>query len=246
MCCWSVPARRASPSPDVDREKRSRRSNRSGLRLRWAICGVVRAGVPGQSVDLARFRGGGQPVLARLSSRAATSRRSTSSRSSAPSFSKQLGDDWYLLPAYYLGVVAVGLGSFLLNVRRFSWARFLPFAVMAGLWGVVMHANAAFALVFAWVLAPNGQEWYQDRFGTQGRMGARWTFWSTGGRLVTLALIFLMMSKDITGWGNSSPDIQFGLGFHPDSFTLEAADFLDRHNEIKGNILNTSMHQGDL
>ncbi len=159
---------------------------------------------------------------------------------------KQLGDDWYLLVAYYLGTVSVGLGSFLLNIRRFSWTRFLTFAVMAGLWGALMHASAAFALVLAWVMAPNGQEWYQDRFGTVGRMGARWTIWSTGGRMVTLAIIFLMMSKDITGWGNSSPDIQFGLGFHPDSFALEAADFLDRSNEIKGNVLNTSMHQGDL
>jgi tetratricopeptide (TPR) repeat protein len=159
---------------------------------------------------------------------------------------EQLGEDWYPLALYFLGVLALGLGSFLLNVRRFSWARFLPFAAMAALWAAVMHANAAFALVFAWVLAPNGQEWYQDRFGVQGRLGGRWTFWSTGGRLVTLTLIFLIMSKDITGWGNTSPDIQFGLGYHPDSFTLEAADFLDRHNEIKGNVLNTSMHQGDI
>ena len=59
-------------------------------------------------------------------------------------------------------------------------------------------------------------------------------------------MIFLMMGKDITGWGNASPDLQFGLGFHPDAFALEAADFLDRHNEITGKILNTSMHQGDL
>ena len=33
------------------------------------------------------------------------------------------------------GIVALGLGSFLLNVRRFSWARFLPFAVMAAALG---------------------------------------------------------------------------------------------------------------
>jgi tetratricopeptide (TPR) repeat protein len=165
-----------------------------------------------------------------------------------PALQKQpgLGEDWYLLPAYYLAIVALGLGSFLLNVRRFSWARFLPFAVTAAIWGSMMHENGVFALVLAWVAAPNGQEWYQDRFGVQGRMGARWAVWSTGGRLVTLALIFLFMSKDITGWGNPSPDIQFGLGFHPDAFTLAAADFLDRHNEITGNILNTSTHQGDL
>ena len=80
----------------------------------------------------------------------------------------------------------------------------------------------------------------------QGRMGARWAVWSTGGRMVTLALIFLFMSKDITGWGNLSPDIQFGLGFHRDAFTMAAADFLDHHNEITGNIFNTATHQGDL
>jgi tetratricopeptide (TPR) repeat protein len=154
--------------------------------------------------------------------------------------------DWYLLPAYYLVIVALGLASFLLNVRRFSWARFLPFVVMAAVWGVMMQMNAVFALVCAWVVIPNGQEWYQDRFGVLGRLGTRWTVWSTGGRMVTLALIFLLMSKDITGWGNPSPGIQFGLGFQPDAFTLEAADFLDRHNEITGNILNTAPHQGDM
>ena len=209
--------------------------------------GRVRPGLPRQSVGLACFPSGGNAVCAPFRASRKQSGWPVNELSFfSPELREQLGDDWYLLPAYFLGVVAVGLSSFLLNVRRFSWTRFLPFAVMAALWGVVMHANAAFALVFAWVLAPNGQEWYQDRFGTQGRMGARWTFWSTGGRLVTLALIFLIMSKDITGWGNTSPDIQFGLGYHPDSFTMEAADFLDRHNEIKGNILNTSMHQGDI
>jgi tetratricopeptide (TPR) repeat protein len=163
-----------------------------------------------------------------------------------PSFGRSHGDDWYLLPTYYLVIVALALGSFLLNVRRFSWARFVPFAVTAALWGAMTKLSPVFALVCVWVAAPNGQEWYQDRFGVQGRMGGRWTVWSTGGRMVTLALIFLVMSKDITGWGNPSPDIQFGLGFHPDFFTLTAADFLDRHNEITGNVLNTLPHQGDL
>ncbi len=36
------------------------------------------------------------------------------------------------------------------------------------------------------------------------------------------------------------------MGFHPDDFTLEAAEFLNQHNEIKGNILNTSLQQGDM
>src|SRR5262249_41941866 len=104
---------------------------------------------------------------------------------------------WYLLPVHYLIVVAVGLGSFLLNAGRFSWSRFLPFAAVSVIWGLLMRFSAEFALVFAAVVALNGQEWYQARFGTEGRLGRRWTLWSTGGRLVTLALLFFMVSQDI-------------------------------------------------
>jgi tetratricopeptide (TPR) repeat protein len=164
----------------------------------------------------------------------------------SPEIRPQLGTDWYKLPAYYLVVVAVGLASFVLNLRRFAWSRFLTFAAMAGLWALLMHLNGAFAVVFAAVVAPNGQEWYQDRFGTEGRMERRWSAWSTGGRLVTLTLIFLLMSKDITGWANTQPEVQFGLGFNQDDFPLEAAEFLNNHNEIQGNILNTSLRQGDV
>ena len=119
----------------------------------------------------------------------------------------------------------LGLGSFVLNARRFSWGRFLPFAAVSVLWGVFMQNNPLFAVVFAAVVGPNCQEWYLDRFGTEGRLGRLWTLWSTGGRLVTLALIFLMVSLDITGWGNTLREVQFGLGYRPDDFALEAARF---------------------
>jgi hypothetical protein len=164
----------------------------------------------------------------------------------SPTFQRQLGTSWWVLPMFYAVVVGLGLGSFWLNWRRFSWSRFLPFLVSAVMWGLLMQAGAVFAVVFAAVVGPNGQEWYHDRYGTQGRLGRGWTVWSTGGRLVTLTLIFLAMSKDITGWGNTLPDAQFGLGYRPDDFTMEAAEFLSSHNEIRGNVLNTSMHQGDL
>jgi len=160
-------------------------------------------------------------------------------------FRQKYSENWYLLPAYYFVVVALGLGSFMLNVRRFTWSRFLMFAVMSVLWGVLMHLAAAFAVVFAAVVIPNGQEWYQDRFGTEGRLGRLWSLWSTGGRLVTLALIFLVMFNDIAGWLNNQPEIQFGLGYNQDRFALEAAEFLSSHNEIQGKILNTTLHQGD-
>ncbi len=155
------------------------------------------------------------------------------------------GRYWYLLPAFYGGVVLVGLASFLLNFRRFSWARFLPFALISVIWALLMYANSMFAVVFAAVVGPNGQEWYHDRFGTEGRLGRLWTVWSTGGRLVTLALVFLMVGLDITGWKNTLREVQFGLGYNPDAFTFEAAEFLADNTDIQGNIFNTSMAQGD-
>jgi tetratricopeptide (TPR) repeat protein len=108
-----------------------------------------------------------------------------------------------------------------------------------------MHANPIFAVVCAAVVGVNGQEWYLERFGTEGRLGGLWRAWSTGGRLVTLGLIFFMVFNDITGRANTTQDVRFGLGFNADDFALEAATFLENHPEIKGNILNTSMHQGD-
>src|SRR5262249_836359 len=124
--------------------------------------------------------------------------------------------------------------------------RFLPFVAVSVIWGIFMRTHLQFGLVFATVLALNGQEWYLDRFGTQGRLGKTWTVWSTGGRLVTLAFLFFMVIKDIPGWRNNLPDVRFGLGFRPDDFAFDAADFLKSHNEITGNVLNTSLAQGDV
>jgi tetratricopeptide (TPR) repeat protein len=137
------------------------------------------------------------------------------------------------------------VASFFMNIKRFSWVRFLPFAVMSVIWGTFMYANPMFAVVFAAVVGPNGQEWYHDRFGRDGRLGGMWTFWSTGGRLVTLAIVFLLVGLDITGWKNTLHEVQFGLGYNPDDFTFEAAEFLANNKEIQGRILNTSMAQGD-
>jgi tetratricopeptide (TPR) repeat protein len=156
------------------------------------------------------------------------------------------GSEWYWLPTFYLAVVALGLGSFLLNANRFSWSRFLPFALLSVIWGTFMHANPLFSVVFAAVVGVNGQEWYLDRFGTEGRLGGLWRTWSTGGRLVMLGLVFFMIFNAITGRANTALDVRFGLGFNPDDFSLEAATFLENHPEIKGNILNTSMQQGNM
>jgi len=152
---------------------------------------------------------------------------------------------WYLLTAYYLVVVAVGAASFLVNRARFSWARFLPYAAVAVAWGAYMRYSPEFAIVWASVMALNGQEWYQRRFGIAGRLGTGWTVWSTGGRLVTLATLFYFVSVAITGYGKSPGDSRFGFGFDPNDFAFEAADYLAAHDEIAGNVFNWSASQGD-
>jgi tetratricopeptide (TPR) repeat protein len=155
------------------------------------------------------------------------------------------GFAWYF-QLYYLVAVAVGIASFLLNARRFLWSRFLPYAVLAVIWGFLMRADLQFGMLLATVLALNGQEWYLDRFGREGKLGTSWAIWSTAGRLITLGLVTFVIIKDITGWRNVQPRVQFGVGFRPDDFAFDAADFLNNHNEIKGNIFNTSTAQGDV
>ncbi len=158
---------------------------------------------------------------------------------------KQFPDDWYWFTGFYMFMVALGLASFLLNARRFAWSRFLPFAVISLLWAILLGYRQEFAIVFAAVAAINGQEWYQGRFGTQGRLGFLPTLWSTGGRLVTLAALFFCVSVAITGWGRLADEPRFGFSYEPNEFAFEAAEYLARQQDIKGNILNTTTAQGD-
>ncbi len=84
-------------------------------------------------------------------------------------------------------------------------------------------------MVAAVTLALNGQEWFQDTFGTAGRLGLGWSFWSVGGRMVTLALMFLCVGKallggipQIPGFQSSLEESRFGFGFDADSFPFES------------------------
>ncbi len=63
---------------------------------------------------------------------------------------------------------------------------------------------------------------------------------------MTLLLVFAAVGLDITGYHIYKPLVHFGLGYNPDFFPTEAAEFLERHDELKGNVLNTSYSQGDM
>ena len=162
--------------------------------------------------------------------------------------SKEVGEQgaliWKQLLAYYLAYVGLGFLSFWLNRRRFNLSRFLAYTLVAVLWGVMIRFSAEFALVFAVTLALNGQEWYQDTLGAEGRIGLGWSLWSVGGRGLTLVALFGAVWMALTGYGLTASDGKFGFGFDRDDFAFEAADLL-KTAPIQGNILNTTLSQGD-
>jgi hypothetical protein len=155
-----------------------------------------------------------------------------------------LGRIAWAIMIIYMACVGLGFGSFVLNRRRFSLSRFLMFTFAALLWGAYLSDRSAFAVIFAATLAMNGQEWYQDRFGTAGRVERGWGAWSVGGRAVTIVLVFACVALALTGWLKSPGDPIFGFGYNPDSFAFEVAEFL-RSARIEGRVLNTTREQGD-
>ncbi len=150
---------------------------------------------------------------------------------------------------YYLTIVGVGFASFLLNARRFDAGRFAVYLVAALLWGGLSRLTAEFATVFVFAVGLNGQEWYQDRFGTEGRTSTGWSAWSVGGRAITILVMFLAIAKTLTGYGYDTssyprPLPPFGFGTFPSEFDFEAAEFL-KTAPITGKVLNLHANQGD-
>ena len=163
-----------------------------------------------------------------------------------PWIRENAGPEWYLLPAFYVVGGAHGTGVILFEQP----AVFLgPLPAVRGDVGDLGHLHElptrCSRSSSPRSSGPTARSGTTIKFGTEGRLGRLWTVWSTGGRLVTLALIFLMIGIDITGWNNTLHEVQFGLGYNPDVFAFEAAEFLANSKEIQGNILNTSMPQGD-
>ncbi|WP_158633423.1 tetratricopeptide repeat protein [Tautonia sociabilis] len=144
----------------------------------------------------------------------------------------------------YLLLVLLGLGSFLLNRRRFSPGRLAMFLVSALLAAMLFRLQEVLGLVLAACLALNGQEWYQSTFGTEGKTSLGWRVWSVGGRLATLAFLTLATLLGLTGYGKRYGEPPFGFGMEADRFAFEAADFL-REAPIEGRVMNLRLSLGD-
>ncbi len=161
----------------------------------------------------------------------------------SPLFQGKATDDGTILLFGLL--VGAGYVSFLLNSRRFSLPRLLVYTVAVLAWALVRRYQLEFAAVFAAVLALNGQEWYQSRFGVEGHLGRGWAFWSTGGRALTLAALgVVLVFRVVLGWWTIPGENQFGFGFREGEFAFEAAELL-RDAPIQGNVFNMWLKEGD-
>jgi hypothetical protein len=145
----------------------------------------------------------------------------------------------------FIVLVAFGYASFLVNRRRFSRPLLLAYTGGVLFWALgLVRYQLEFASLLAVVLAVNGQQWYQNRFGTEGHLGRGWAFWSIGGRAVTICLVFLATLRVIFGVYRDPREPSFGFGFNPDTFAFEAAEAV-RESPVQGNILNTWLPEGD-
>ena len=108
-----------------------------------------------------------------------------------------------------------------------------------------MRFGPEFAVVFAAVLALNGQEWYQDG-SAPGPAGRRLdSLVDRGAAGDALAPSSSSSAVAITGFGKAPGRTAVRLRLRPNDFPFEAAEFLARREDIKGNVLNTTLAQGD-
>jgi len=144
-----------------------------------------------------------------------------------------------------LSLIIIGAVTFWLNMDRFRVDRLLVF-IFASLGFVIwMRYNGEFALVLAVIVGLNMEEWFADSFGSEGHLGWKWAAFSIGGRGVTILVLFGLAAQHITGYGLSEGAATFGLGFNPDRYAFEAADFV-KESKLSGQVFNWNSAQGDM
>lgn len=140
--------------------------------------------------------------------------------------------------------VVIGVVTFWLNSDRFRLDRLAVFVASALAWAVWYRFAGEFTVVLAVIAALNLEEWFADSFGSEGHLGWKWATFSIGGRGLTILGLFGLAVVHITGYGLPVGSPTFGLGFEPDRFAFESAEFL-KGAEIKGNVFNWNASQGD-
>jgi len=138
----------------------------------------------------------------------------------------------------------IGAVSFWLNSDRFRLDRFALLLVTALAWALWYRFAGDFAIVLAVIVGLNLEDWFSDAFGSEGHLGWKWATFSIGGRGLTILGLFGLAVVHITGYGLPPASPTFGLGFDPDRFAFESAEFLNKA-EIEGQVFNWNASQGD-
>lgn len=124
-------------------------------------------------------------------------------------------------------LIAAGLVSFVVNIRRLNIGRVLLFATGIFIPLVVARMVSPSAMILAYVLTLNGQEFFLGRWGTEPRITTGWWLWSILGRATSIVAMVLFILAACTGRVQSLVG-RFGFGFHMDRYMVEGGEYLKK------------------
>lgn len=129
-------------------------------------------------------------------------------------FHSPLDKDWFSEPsrgrnlaglAYY-PLLLLGAGSFALHRAGLRWWRVLVWLVFALLSAYQVRAVPFFAVVGGPILALNLQDYALHRLGSGVRTERGWRQWALGGRILSVALVLVLIAAAWPGWLHARPD----------------------------------------
>ena len=149
------------------------------------------------------------------------------------------------------GIAAVALGVaaivvMYLNFRRLDVGHVLIFFAFAAFAIASVEQLPAAALVFAMLLAINGQSWYQANFSQSYSVKPGELIFSRGGRAVTVLAFAALAFMAGTGWlrppGGGTTGFGFDYSFDQSLKALQAQS----QNTFSDRVFNAEAQQGDM
>lgn len=121
----------------------------------------------------------------------------------------------------YFPLLGLGLLSFLVNLPRWHWERFLPWVALAVLSAMQVRVIPFFAVVAGPVLAWNLQDFFARHTEAERSHSPLWRGWLRAGDVLTLVLGLAFLVCAWPGWLQSPP-------FEPRRWVLEPPPSLER------------------
>lgn len=149
------------------------------------------------------------------------------------------------------GIAAVALGAaaiivMFLNFRRLEIGHVLIFFAFAAFAIASVEQLPAAALVFAILLAINGQSWYQANFSQSYSVKPGELIFSRGGRAVTVLAFAALAFMAGTGWLRPPGGGTTGVGFDKSLEQSLKALQAQCENTFTDRVFNTNAQQGDM